>query len=243
MNRTALYTMLEKERMVYIKPCRGSLGIGVIRVERCVPNVREGSSRPRKGQTHYRAQAGRKVQHHTSYDKLYKALLKETGGKPYLVQKGIWLSTYRGRIFDIRVMVQHNPRGKWEVTGVVGRVAHPRKVVTNGSQGGTIYPIERLLGPRLTRHKRKAVMAKIEKIGMHAARRLGRTFPRLREIGADIAIDRGRRLWILEVNTRPDPCPFTKLKDRSKLRRIVRYGQAYGRTYDLKCTKSKQGIV
>lgn len=34
MNKNVLYEMLQKHKMVYIKPCCGSLGQGVIRIER-----------------------------------------------------------------------------------------------------------------------------------------------------------------------------------------------------------------
>lgn len=33
MNKNVLYEMLQKHKMVYIKPCCGSLGQGVIRIE------------------------------------------------------------------------------------------------------------------------------------------------------------------------------------------------------------------
>ncbi|WP_379153640.1 YheC/YheD family protein [Paenibacillus sp. sgz5001063] len=240
MTRSVLKKMLLKYHMVYIKPCCGSMGQGVIRVEKISARGRENNSGE---QVHYRYQAGTQVHSFSDYDTAYLAICRETKGRSYLVQKGIRLITYDQRPFDIRVMVQRNPKGKWVATGVAGRVAHPGKVVTNGSQGGSIYPVASLLEAYTSIEKRAALIAAMKKIGVKSAHQLGSAFPSLREIGVDIALDRRLKLWILEVNTVPDPCPFTKLKDRSMIRRIIRYGKTYGRTYNLKCMKAKQGVV
>lgn len=248
MDKTSLLGMLEKYGMVYIKPCCGSLGKGVIRVERLSVGGKAGSSE--EGSSHrtpeqkerYRYQAGTRVSSFTGYDKLYHALAGETLGKPYLVQKGIRLLMYESRPFDIRVMVQRSPKGGWEATGIAGRVAHPRKMVTNGSQGGTIYPVETLLETHTSLTKRTDVIDAMNRLGVKAAVQLSGTYPGLREIGVDIALDKELYPWILEVNTYPDPCPFTKLPDDRMLRRIVSYGKAYGRVYSLKCTKAKRGM-
>jgi glutathione synthase/RimK-type ligase-like ATP-grasp enzyme len=237
MNRDVLLKMLHRNAMVYVKPCRGSLGNGVIRVEKVK------SSKARKTRSQYRYQQGTRIRSFSGYDQTYSELNKETKGRPYLVQKGIKLLTHGGRPFDIRVMVQRTKQGNWVATGVVGRVAHPRKVVTNGSQGGSIYPVEDLLKPYATMKKRKALLASMRRIGVRTAQQLSSIYPGLQEIGADIAIDQELKQWILEVNTRPDPCPFAKLKDRSMLQRIIRYGKGYGRTYCLQCTKSKRGVL
>ncbi len=248
MDKSSLLEMLEKYGMVYIKPCCGSLGKGVIRVEKLSAGGETGGSDGEGNRDasvqkeRYRYQAGTRVSRFTGYDKLYHALAGETLGKPYLVQKGIRLLTYESRPFDIRVMVQKSPKGRWEATGIAGRVAHPRKVVTNGSQGGTIYPVETLLETHTSLTKRTALIDAMNRLGVKAAVQLGGTYPGLREIGVDIALDKGLHPWILEVNTYPDPCPFTKLPDDRMLRRIVRYGKVYGRVYSLKCMKAKKGV-
>lgn len=230
MDQNVLLGMLQKYKMVYIKPCCGSLGQGVIRVEQ-----KPGGS--------WCYQAGTRMRKFPDYGEAYRALASETQGKSYLVQKGIRLLSYDSRPFDIRVMVQRNPKGRWEATGIAGRVAHPRKVVTNGSQGGTIFPADVLLRPYANLEKRKVIIAEMKNIGVKCARQLSTAYPGLQEIGVDIAVDRYLKPWILEVNTAPDPCPFTKLEDGTMLRRIISYAKAYGRTYDLKCMKAKKGLV
>ncbi|GGF70630.1 hypothetical protein GCM10010912_14790 [Paenibacillus albidus] len=246
MNQSVLHEMLQKYQMVYIKPCCGSLGQGVIRVEKTAGNSlksKNGGDHARRKRMSYRYQTGTQIHTFSDYDKAYRAIHRETQGKSYLVQKGIRLLVYKGRPFDIRVMVQRNLKGQWEATGVAGRVAHPHKVVTNGSQGGTIYPVEELLNAYTSTKTRKALIAAMKKIGVKSARQLSTAYPGLQEIGVDIALDRRLKPWILEVNTAPDPCPFTKLKDSRMIHRIVRYGKAYGRTYNLKCMKARQGVV
>ncbi|MEK4852975.1 YheC/YheD family protein [Paenibacillus sp. FSL H7-0756] len=245
LSQRVLQAMLQNHQMVYIKPCCGSLGEGVIRVEQRI--LRSGSgaggSEADSGTTRsYRYQAGTRISTFSNYTEAYEALLTETRGRAYLVQKGIRLLTYGGRPFDIRVMVQRNPQGEWEATGAAGRVAHPHKVVTNGSQGGTIYPVETLLKAYTRSGKRKPLLAQMHRLGVKCAIQLSSAYPGLKEIGVDLALDRRLIPWILEVNTAPDPCPFTKLKDTRMLDRIVRYGKAYGRTYKLKCMKAKRGV-
>lgn len=228
MNRHTLKTMLEKEKMVYIKPRKGSLGYGVMKLEVDRNDV-------------YHCQSGFYKSKFTSFDRLYRYIQQKIGSKPYLVQKGIRLLTYKGAIFDIRVMVQHNAKRKWEVTGMAGRVARSGKVVTNGSQGGAIYAIDTLLKPYADAEKRKALLATIKRISLQAARTLCRNSPNHHVVGTDIGIDRRLKPWIIEVNWTPDPCPFTKLTDRTMLRRILRYAKYFGHTYKLNCIRARKG--
>ncbi len=230
MNLDVFNKMLHRYSMVYLKPCCGSLGQGVIRM---------GTINSRTGKIQYHSQTGKHVHRYESYHKAYRAITRETRGKPYLVQKGIRLLVYKHRPFDVRVMVQRNFKKSWEVTGVAGRLAHPHRIVTNGSQGGTIYPLEVLLKAYITKKKRHTLIKSIKKIALMSVKQLNNIYPGIREYGVDIAIDQHLKLWILEVNTRPDPCPFTKLNDKSMISRIIRYAKMNGSIYNLKCTKAK----
>lgn len=222
-----LHHLLERYGMVYVKPDHGSLGIGVMRVEK------RGSS--------YRYQSGIHLSAFRTFEEMFQSLKKRTGGKRYLIQKGIHMLKYKECPFDFRVMIQKNPSRQWEPTGTVGRVAYPRKVVTNGSQGSTIYPAADLIKPYAGAKKTAGLLHRMDRIARLTAAQFNRTYPAMNELGLDIAVDRSLTPWILEVNTRPDPCPFTKLKQRHTINKIVAYGKAYGRRYCLTCSKAKKG--
>lgn len=235
MTKVSLRTMLQRYGMVYIKPTRGSQGHGVMKVERMITG--------KAGRTikTFAYQLGEKREVFLNYGSAYNSILRDTKGKSYLVQKGIEMIRHGGRPFDTRLVVQRAPYGGWEATGTISRVAHPRKIVTNGSQGGTIYPTAFLLGSYANTAKRIALMRRMDRIGVKTAKRLRQAYPGIMEIGVDFALDKKLKPWILEVNTHPDHCPFTLLSDQSMIRKIIRYGKAYGRNYRMNCQKAKQG--
>ncbi|MFF2889776.1 YheC/YheD family protein [Paenibacillus sp. NPDC057967] len=228
-SRLTLHNLLQAHQMVYVKPTYGSLGKGVMRVERL------GS-----GEYWYQLGGSHKTFH--SFDGLYHSLKRDTLGKSYLVQRGVHLLKYEGRRFDLRVVVQRAPQGGWEMTGIVARIAHPEKIVTNGSQGGSILTAEQVLSAHMSPSQLDSLKKRLEDIGISTVKRLHRRYPRLNEIGLDIAIDNGFRPWILEVNTTPDHCPFAILPDQSMIRRIIHYGSQYGRHYRLNCFKAKNTL-
>ncbi|MBW5447507.1 YheC/YheD family protein [Cohnella sp. CFH 77786] len=223
MTMSSLISMLERHGMVYVKPVSGSMGIGVMKVEKF-------------GKRGIRYQSGKLRKSFPDIESGYASLLRASKGKAYMVQQGIHLAKYRKRPFDIRLMVQRKPRSGWTVTGWVGRLAHPRKIVTNGSQGGTIYPVRVLLP------KSGSLIKRMKRVGILCARRLHAQYPGVMQFGLDIAVDHKRRPWILEANTKPDPCPFTKLPSRRMLKRIIRYGAAWGIRYRLHCVKARRGV-
>ncbi|CAI6074742.1 YheC/YheD family protein [Cohnella sp. JJ-181] len=222
-----LRRMLGKSGMVYAKPDTGSQGIGIMRVDR--------------GKGYYRYQLGTERRRFRTHVGLYRSMRRQIGARRYLIQQGVHVLRHEGRPFDFRVMTQKNAAGRWVNTGIAGRVAHPGKIVSNGSQGGTIYEAARLLRPIAGRARAARLIGGMRGLALLAAERFGRAYPAMNELGIDIAVDRGLKPWILEVNTRPDPCPFAKLDDRTAIRRIVRYGRGYGRRYCLRCGKAKKG--
>jgi len=215
MTRTSLVSMLERYRMVYVKPKNGSLGRGVIRIT--------------KSGNLYKAHIERTVSVYTSYESLYRRIMSHTKGETYVVQKGVHTLKRGGRIFDFRVVVQRSPRGGFEVTGIAGRVSQSGRVVSNGGGGGAVGTIDSLLSAR----QRRIVLPKIESLSIAMMHQVRKRYPGLNEIGIDIAIDGQLKPWIVEFNTRPNHGMFTYLSDKSMIRKIVSYGARYGRSYRL----------
>ena len=215
LSHQSITDMIHTYGMVYVKPDVGTFGSGVIRVERAP----EG----------FRAQLGTRVYKFGSIDGLYAGLLRIKHRGTYVVQRGIHLLKHKGRRFDIRVMVQMSPRGAWETTGIIGRLAHPKRIVTNYHSGGTPMSFQSLMASHLSADRQQAYMTKLRALGTRTARQLQTRYPGLKELGLDVAVDRDLRPWILEVNTKPDPFLFRKLKDKSVFRKVYRYADAYGR--------------
>ncbi|TVX96862.1 YheC/YheD family protein [Cohnella terricola] len=227
LSNDSLERMLSGFGMVYVKPESGSCGVGVMKVERAGGK--------------WVVQSGRQRKTFGRYAELIRWLRWRMKGKPYLVQRGIRMIRRNSRPIDFRVMIQKGRKVGWKVTGTAARVAFPGKAVTNGSQGGSIHGTEAILRETFGPQRSIRILNKFDALAHATALRFSRVYPKMRELGLDIAVDRRGRCWILEVNTRPDPCPFTKLSDPSMLRTIVKFAREYGRTYNLTCRKARRG--
>ena len=213
-NRGNLEQMIYSYGMVYVKPERGTYGNGVIRAERG----------DRHGFTYQHEET---LRHFDSFDAFYKSLAKRIGRRSYLIQKGIHLLKHNHRRFDIRVIVQLSPKRTWEATGVIGRLGHPRKIVTNYHSGGKPMAIERLMSSHLSDRQILHLTKELNTLGVRMAEQLQKTYPKIKHIGVDVGLDRSLTPWIIEVNMNPDPYIFNQLKDRSMYNKVMRYRRFY----------------
>ncbi|MFX3634237.1 MAG: YheC/YheD family protein [Candidatus Pristimantibacillus sp.] len=204
-----LKTMLRRYKMVYVKPVRGAQGVGVMRAA--------------QNGVLYSLHSGLKLTQHLNWSRFDHLVRKRIANRSYIVQRGIHLLRYKGRIFDLRIMTQLDRNRSWQVTGMLARAASPGRAVTNGSQGATIHTIKSALGAHCNTASRLRTEAKLHKICLDSARQLRSVYPHLNELGFDIALDKKLRPWILEVNTAPDAIPFRRLADLTMYRRILRY--------------------
>lgn len=211
----SLEELINKHKMVYVKPDTGTHGIGVMRV-----SIRNDAS--------YELREGVSTRSFSTIERLHADIHSRIGKRKYLVQQGIHMITHKGRKFDFRVLVQKNLKLQWEAMSILGRKAAAKKIVTNVHNGGKMESLTTLMSPHMNNASIKKLRAELNQMGLSAGKHLSRTYNGLKELGLDIAIDHHMRPWILEVNTRPAIYVY-KTFNPTAYRRIKRYAKAYGR--------------
>lgn len=119
----------------------------------------------------------------------------------YIIQERIALAEYNHNPFDLRVSVQRNGEGEWQVTGMVGKVAKTGSFVTNVARGGTCVALEEILrgSPYLNE---KQVAADVECLSKRVAQQLGKQLANLADIGLDVGITGEGFPMFIECNAR-----------------------------------------
>lgn len=239
---SVLKEMLALYAMVYIKPDRGSFGNGVMKAEQRTvilsPSQQKSEMNAsanneeieqQEAQVLYILRYQKTAEVFFTPEELHQALLKRIQNRTYLIQKGIDLLRYQDRPFDLRVLAQKSPSGAWETTGMLGRVAAPQKIVTNYHSGGSILSVNTLLKNHMNPSEKLSTINQLKGLGVQIAGQLETTYPGIKEIGLDIAMDQHMDMWLLEVNTLPSIVVFKLFPDKSIYRKIHRYAVAYGR--------------
>ncbi|OPG97767.1 hypothetical protein B2I21_14575 [Chryseobacterium mucoviscidosis] len=187
-NSGNLLNMLSHYGMVYIKPVVGGGGYGVIRV-----SASGGAYR----YTHMKI-----TRSFTHFNQMYRSLIRVKARRRYLIQQGIHLATIQGRPVDYRVKVVKTERG-WVFRSMVGRLARPGLVVTNLSKGGTMLSGRRALALSLPYISGKYKRREMRSLTLTCTRIMESQFPGVGQLGFDYGLDHSGKIWILEVNTRP----------------------------------------
>lgn len=190
----------------YVKPAAGSCGAGILRAEkagqvyRIAYNARRGGPAPVR-----RARVGRSG--------LIAALKSLYRGERVLVQQAVTGQTYRGRPFDLRLLVQKDPAGLWRLTAAAGRIAAPSGLTTHTLRGGsrTAYAaLAEELGGRIPGLDILEDVSRKAACAIEAA--CGAAFF---EFSLDVAVSPCGRPAILEVNAKPFPF------DEPEIRRLA----------------------
>ncbi|MFF2017728.1 YheC/YheD family protein [Paenibacillus sp. NPDC058177] len=248
-NFSTLVQMLAVHATVYVKPDRGTYGSGVMRAEQRVvslaPSIQADGSEDHKAvrkeeKTMYILRYNKTAQIFASPQELHEAILGRTQGKFYLIQKGIDLLRHHDRPFDLRVLAQKTPVGIWETTGMLGRVAAAQKIVTNYHNGGRILQVNTLFKEHMNPSESSTAIQQLKQLGVQIAGQLELSYPGIKEIGLDVALDQHHDMWLLEVNTLPSIIVFKLFPDKSIYRKIHRYAVAYGRVKKSESTLSSR---
>ncbi|MBY9080364.1 YheC/YheD family protein [Paenibacillus sp. HN-1] len=150
------------------------------------------------------------------------------GSKRFIMQPYLQLNTCRGEPFDIRVLVQKNGQGRWELTGMAARLGPGGSLTSNLHGGGTAEEAAAVLREQFGA-KAEDIVRELERTAALLPPLLEASCGRLGELGLDFGIDPDGRIWMLEANSKPGRSVFKLTGDREAARRSVENPLAYAR--------------
>lgn len=214
-----LLVFLDKYRVVYVKPCYGGGGRGIIKLTRDEDWVQVQTL------THKKTIA---------IDRVYAYLAQIIGKKSYVIQQGIDLLDIQDRKIDFRVLLL-KPRTKWVFMGSMGKLGVRGQVVTNHCRGGKSIIVHNAIQESTgwQDEQIEELEQTLHRLGYQIAQVLERRFPLISELGLDMGIDREGNVWLIEANTRPhynlfkhhkDPALYNKIRGTIRRLRSVRPG-------------------
>ncbi|UNC91918.1 YheC/YheD family endospore coat-associated protein [Candidatus Contubernalis alkaliaceticus] len=207
--------LLKKYKLVYIKPFYGNKGKRVYRVELTDNgdiHISSHSTAPR-----YICRKNEDVQ---------KILRKLLQGKKFIVQKGIRSRQIDNQYCDIRVLVQKDILGKWAISTKTIKIAYEH--FFNTSIYETIYEAEKLIPNLIPKNTEKSkILRSLNKISKNAAKVLDTHMGPLGELSVDFIIDEDGKLWITEINGKPQKSIYKDIKNFKDKQLIYRRPMEY----------------
>ncbi len=186
---------LEVYDSLILKPNNGSIGKGIYKIEKA----------ERGWVLHYkRDKRWRKIYFSKRIPSFLMNRLKK---RKYIIQQQLPLAVWNNRPFDLRVSVQKNISGQWQITGIAGKVAPKNGFLTNVAQGGKVYPLHVLLSayPHLNMTETED---NIKNFALMVASELDQHLPNLADLGLDVGITEHGFPLFIECNGRDQRYSF-----------------------------------
>lgn len=202
-----LKKFLKKYKVVYLKPSRGTGGRGIFKVEKKKEN----------GIWTYSYHFKKKKQVFQDFIALYRALRKKMKKvnkkkRKYLIQQGIDLLKHEDCLFDVRSLAQINPHTKiFECNGLLVRVGHPSKIVTNISNSGYPKNFFDVFSVIIAKDEVKKLKEELERLSVKMASVLRSQYEEINQVGFDFGFDQNLKIWLIEMNIKPRYKGFRKI--------------------------------
>ncbi|WP_068620051.1 YheC/YheD family endospore coat-associated protein [Paenibacillus tuaregi] len=193
---------MENHNDLILKPCRGSVGKGVMRLHQ------DGAGWSLTFPSHSRKNTW--ISQKLRGRELPGPLKQQLRRYPYLIQQRIPLAEVQGRPFDLRVTVQRGLTGEWGITGMFAKKSAAGAFISNLAGGGSAYPVPSVLAEIMSPHESAVVIAQVEHLALTTVRYLSRHLPLLADLGLDIGVTADGRIYFIECNGRDQRYGFKK---------------------------------
>jgi|GEM_PF-2083986 len=185
-NGQTLLQMLRQFRSVYLKPARGSLGAGIVRIDATISGYLLTTSLHKKN----------RIQNKDHLMRTIKGLI---GKRSYLLQQAVGFKHQMHQI-DFRVIMQKDSQLRWGCTGIIARYGHKGRICTNEVR--QIYSgkaaLQQVYGLRADQVD--VIYNHIAQLCITACQAIDRRFGQFGDVGIDMALDSNLHAWFLEIN-------------------------------------------
>ncbi len=196
----SIKSMMTRHHTLILKPNNGSIGKGIMKLEKSANNC---------WTIYYRGNAQGTYRHYTFRTRLPLFLQRIIQKQKYLVQQRLPLAEFEGRPYDFRISVQRDQTGDWNVTGIVGKAAASRSFITNVAQGGKVHPLETIVESNNTQSS-AYIREQLTQFSLTVATHLSHHLPYLADIGLDVGITPDGFPLFIECNCRDLRYSFLK---------------------------------
>lgn len=189
-----LQSQLSQNKIVYLKPVHGKAGIGFFKI------VVNNNSYLLK----YQNDKGTYTKWLVDYSELWKLVSNIINDQKYIIQTGVDLLTYNGRPFDVRVLLQKDQNGEWDLTGVGIRVAGEKSITTHVPRGGYIASLDNVFSHSFDHRTNLKMKNNISELVVKIAKYIEQKSDySLGEMSMDLGIDKKGQIWFFEANSKP----------------------------------------
>jgi hypothetical protein len=194
-----LIEILKNYGTLFLKPYYGHLGKNIYRIENA---IRDKYRIYYNNSFSFREFSGEK--------EFISALERQVAPKEYIVQEEITpLEIEDHKTFDVRVLVQKNMEGQWDISAMLSRVSSPNYFITNFYSH--ICCIEELIEKIPFNTNR--LITEIKSVSLHSAEAIEKSLGHFGELSVDFQISEQGLLKIVEINGMPDKELFSKLQN------------------------------
>lgn len=199
--------LLNNYKQLYVKPMHGSRGMSVYRLEKMNNgeiNISMHSIAP-----WYICRVGESIR---------SKMAQIIGQKKYLVQQGIRLKKIDNKFFDIRALVQKDISGQWKVSTIVSRKAYVNYFNTSSCE--SVSDSEKLLSRLYPPETVNSILKTLRNVSIKTAKAMEKQLGILGELSVDFALDTRNKLWIIELNGRPQKSIYKLVRGFQHHKRI-----------------------
>ncbi|RDU36727.1 hypothetical protein DRW41_11775 [Neobacillus piezotolerans] len=188
---------LLKREKAFLKPVNGFSGRGIVYIEKTGDG---------KIKANYHLNKSSEEASFPNCLELWKWIYESYCQDQYVVQECIDSIRKRGIPTDIRLNMNRNEKGEWEVIRLFGRMA------LNGTHMGSkkgihFFPstLSSILSERLTKKAIEKIEQELIELGYTICSCFEKDNEQMADLGIDFMIDQNKRIWLIEINTFPSP--------------------------------------